>query len=148
MKKIVKKTNLLILFLTTILVFNVSCVPSPSPQPEQDDSCEYQGFTYTDTSNNNSTSIPEAELTTELYNSGVAPTLEIYKTTEPGSMNFSTSILTEGESGDGYLNYNGTGSNVTVTCDKAGTAVGDEFRFSVTGTGFSAYFCVEIDQVH
>lgn len=148
MKTILKKHNLLILLLTAILAFSVSCGPEPDPEPEQDDSCEYQGMTYTDTSNNSTTSTPEAELTTELYSSSQSPSLEIYKTTDPGSMNFSTSVLTEGDSGDGWLNYNGTGSNVTVTCDKAGTAVGDEFRFSVTGTGFTAYFCVRIDEVH
>ena len=49
MKTIVKKSNLLILLLTAILAFSVSCGPEPDPEPEQDDSCEYQGMTYTDT---------------------------------------------------------------------------------------------------
>ena len=145
MKNSLKKTIGAILLVITMIAISTSCGPEPE-EPQQDDSCDYQGMTYTDTSNNSQTSIPEAELTTELFSS--SSSIEIYKTTDPGSMNFSTNVITDGGTGTGTLNYNGSTINVNVTCQKAGTAVGDEFRYDVTGTNLEVQFCVEIDQVH
>ncbi len=144
MKNTIKKTIGLILLVTVMIAISTSC--GPDPEPEKDDKCDYQGFTYTNTSNNSQTSIPEAELTTELFPS--SSSIEIYKTTDPGNMNFSTGVITDGGTGTGTLNYNGSTISVNVTCQKAGTAVGDEFRYDVTGTNLEAQFCVEVDQVH
>ena len=149
MKTTLKKTATVILFLSAILFIGVSCDNDSNPSPN-DNQCNYQGLTFLDTSNNTQTLIPETDLTTDFFPNGLGAgvgQVEIYKTANPSQMNFVTGVVTQGASGTGTLMLNGTNYNVTVICQRAGTAVGDEFRFDVTASGVEAEFCVVIDNI-
>ncbi len=149
MKIPLKKTATVILFLSAILFLGVSCDNDSDPSPN-DNQCNYQGLTFLDTSNNTQTLILETDLTTDFFPNGLGAgvgQVEIYKTANPGQMNFVTGVVTQGATGAGTLMLNGTNYNVTVTCQRAGTTVGDEFRFDVTASGVEAEFCVIIDNV-
>ncbi|MGJ8683066.1 MAG: hypothetical protein ACSHWW_00485 [Nonlabens sp.] len=112
--------------------------------------CNYQGLTFFDGTTN--TLLPEAQLQTELFPNNGGPgvaAVEVYETTNPGNIFLTTSAVTLNAVGPGTLGINGTNYAVTVTCQRAGTAVGDEFRFdvvTVTG-GFEGELCVVIDAV-
>ncbi len=110
--------------------------------------CNYQGFTYFDSSNTQ-TLIPEAELTTDFFNtSSNGPEVEIYKTSAPGDFWFTTTVVTLNGTGTGTLNINGNQHTVNVKCQRTGTAVGEEMRFDLTASGIEAEFCVIIDEFH
>lgn len=136
---------------TVVIVFIsfaiFSCDNDSSPSPN-DTQCNYQGLTFLDTSNNTQTLIPEADLTTELFpNNGGAgiAAVEIYGGTP--FVIFTTSAVTVGATENINLIVNGTNYPVTVTCQRAGTTVGDEFRYDVTANNVEAEYCVIIDAV-
>lgn len=113
------------------------------------DVCNYAGFTFYDTSNNTQTLIPESELTTDFYNtSSNGPEVEIYKTTDPGSFWFVTTVVAANVTGTGTLNVGGTVYPVNVTCQRTGNAVGEEMRYDITANGLEAEYCVIIDLFH
>lgn len=144
MKTTILKTATLLLF--TMLVFSCDNDSEPSPNDAQ---CNYEGFTFLDTSNNTQTVIPESDLTTDFfYTSSNGPEVEIYQTSNPGGFNFVTTVVTQGATGTGTLNYNGNTYSVNVTCQRTGSAVGEEMRFDVTASGLEVEFCVVIDAYH
>lgn len=112
--------------------------------------CTYEGLTYYDNNQNTQTLIPEANLTTEYFqntNGTNIPEVEIYKTDDI-SMVFTTDVVTLNATGTGSLIINNDQAvNVTVTCQRSGSQVGDELRYDITHTGFEAEFCVTIDDV-
>lgn len=111
--------------------------------------CNYQGFTYLDTNSNTQTLIPEADLYTDFFNtSSNGPEVEIYETNNPGNFNFTTTVVTLNGTGTGTLNYGGNTYTVNVTCQRTGSAIGDEMRFDVSASGLEAEFCVIIDDFH
>lgn len=111
--------------------------------------CNYEGFTFLDTNNNNTTLIPETDLFTDFFNtSSNGPEVEIYKISNPGSFNFTTSVVTLNGTGTGTLVLNGNSYTVNVVCQRTGTAVGEEMRFDITASGLEAEFCVIIDNFH
>ncbi|WP_291869868.1 hypothetical protein [Maribacter sp.] len=139
----------LILVLTIALSF-LSC-DNDDNNATNASACNYEGLSYLDTSNNDQTLIPEASLTTGYYpnNGGIGvPAVEIYKTDDI-SMVFTTNVVTLNGTGTGDLIIN-NGQNITVnvTCQRAGTAVGEEFRYDVTASGIEVEFCVVIDEVN
>jgi len=147
MKTIFKKTIHIVSIVLTILFIGSGCDNEADPSPN-DNQCNYEGLTFLDTNDNTQTLIPEADLTTELFpnNGGTGiPAVEIYG----GSpfVVFTTNAVTVGATESINLIVNGTNYPVTVTCQRAGTAIGDEFRFDVVASNVEAEYCVIIDSV-
>lgn len=142
MKTILKSILLLVVAIT---LFN--CDNDDNNADNQDD-CNYAGFTFFD-SNNTQTLIPESDLITDFYyTSSNGPEVEIYKAADPGNFWFVTLVVTDGATGGGQLSVNGTIYNVNVTCQRAGNAVGEEFRYDISGGGIEAEYCVKINFHH
>ncbi|HLV39150.1 hypothetical protein [Xanthomarina sp.] len=116
------------------------------------DVCNYEGLTILDTNGATHTLLPEAQLQTEFFPNNGGPgvaAVEIYETSNPGDMWFLTEVVTLNGTGSGTIGIGGTNYPCTVTCQRAGTAVGDEFRFDVVIPGVGeAEFCVIIDSVN
>ena len=137
--------KILILF----AILSVFACDNDDDNAVNEDQCNYQGFTYLDTSNNTQTLFAEADLTTDFYyTSSNGPEVEIYKTDDPGNYNFVTTVVTANATGTGTLTFGGTPYPVNVTCQRAGNAVGEEFRYDITGSGLEAEYCVVIDLYH
>ena len=138
------------LYLLTILfIFSFyNCDNDDGNAPNQN-ICNYEGLTYLDGSTQ--TLLPETILATEYYPNNGGPgiaAIEIYKTDDI-SMVFTTSVVTLNATGTGTIIINnGPSTTVNVTCQRAGTQVGDEFRFDLTKSGLEAEFCVIIDSVN
>jgi hypothetical protein len=149
MKTILKNTVTLVLFITAILFIGTSCDNEADSSPN-DNQCNYEGLTFLDTGDNTQTLIPESDLTTKIFSNppnGI-PAVEI--TTSTGSsyplIEFRTEAITVGatEVITIWIDANSY-NNVTVTCQRAGTLAGDEFRFDIVGGGVEAEFCVVVD---
>ena len=135
--------------LALTLVFTFSSCDNDNAPYNNDDTCQYQGFTFVDTTTTTQTLIPESDLTTDFFNtSSNGPEVEIYQTSNPGGFNFTTTVVTLNGTGTGTLNFNGNTYTVNVTCQRTGNGVGQEMRFDLTATGLEAEFCVVIDAFH
>jgi len=147
MKNTIK--TLAVLFLA-ITLFSCDNDDSNNPAPNTNQ-CNYQGLTFDDNANNVHTLIPEADLTTDFFPNNYGPgqpAVEIYKTADGGNQNIVTSAVTlNAVDTNAILTVNGTPYTVTVTCQRAGSAVGDELRLDVTASGVEAEYCVVIDSV-
>lgn len=111
--------------------------------------CNYEGLTYSlDSNNSTQTVIPEVDLTTELFpnngGTGIAA-VEIYGGTP--FVVFTTNAVTLGATENINILIDGTPYPATVTCQRAGIAVGDEFRYDITSNSLEAEYCVIIDTV-
>lgn len=136
----------LFLLVFALLLFNCNNDDDNAPNS---DKCNYQGFTFLDTSDNTQTLIPEADLTTDFfYTSSNGPEVEIYNTANPGEFWFVTTVVDENATGTGTLSLGGVNYAVNVTCQRTGNAVGEEMRFDITANGLEAEFCVIIDLHH
>ncbi len=139
--------------LTLLLVAGLSaaCDNDSTPAPNED-TCNYDGLTYTLNQNaSTQTLVPDSQLSVQLFtgNNGPdgQPGVEIVEN-QNFSFFFTSAVIHEGQSGPGRIVLNGTDTyQVTVTCQRAGTQAGQEFRLDVTGNGIEAEFCVQIDQV-
>ncbi|RLJ69134.1 hypothetical protein CLV86_0528 [Lacinutrix venerupis] len=115
--------------------------------------CNYQGFSYLDSNNNDQTLIPESELNTQYFPNASngpngAPGIEIVSYTGSTTLFFTTNVIALNDTGTGLITIdNGTEQTVTVTCQRAGTAVGDEVRLDVVNGSVEVEFCVIIDEV-
>ena len=115
--------------------------------------CNYQGFSYLDSNNNDQTLIPESELNTQYFPNASngpngAPGIEIASYTGSTTLFFTTNVIALNDTGTGLITIdNGTEQTVTVTCQRAGTAVGDEVRLDVVNGSVEVEFCVIIDEV-
>ncbi|MEE9363838.1 MAG: hypothetical protein V3U92_14650 [Cellulophaga sp.] len=114
--------------------------------------CNYQGLSYLDTSNNNQTLLPETDLQTQFFpnsNNGPfgSPGVEISSFVSSPTLFFTTNVIDLNTFGPGTLTLDGIDYSVTVTCQRAGTAIGDEFRYDIVAAGIEAEFCVGIDEV-
>ena len=149
MKKLKNVLPIAFLFLS-ILFIGTSCDNDSTPTPN-DNQCNYQGFTFVDPANNIYTAFQDSDLSTEFFpnNGGPGiPAIEIYETSNGGQNHFVTDVVTLNATGSGTVTINGIDYPVTVTCQRAGTAVGDEFRFDIVGTGgVEAEYCGVIDTV-
>lgn len=142
MKSIFKTILLLAITLT------ISNCDNDDGSADNQDDCNYAGFTFYD-SQNTQTLIPEADLVTDFYQtSSNGPEIEIYKASDPGDFWFVTEVVTNNATGSGQLSVGGTIYSVNVTCQRAGTAVGEEMRYDITGGGVEAEYCVIIDVFH
>ncbi len=148
--------TLVVIFLA-IITFSCDNDDPSTPAPNAN-VCNYAGLTYVDNANNTNIAIPEADLTTDFFpnNSGTGiPAVEIWGTAPTGEFvvfvtdavtNGATEVLTT--SSVGHILVNGTNLYGTVTCQRGGTAVGDEFRFDVAlASGGELEYCVVIDSV-
>jgi len=141
MKTILKTIALLLVITIT------SCDNDSNPSPN-DTQCNYEGLSFLDTNNNTQTLIPAADLTTDFFPNNGGPgiaAVEIYGGNP--FVVFTTNAVTVGATETINLLVNGTTYSVTVTCQRAGTLVGDEFRFDVTANNVEAEYCVVIDNV-
>ncbi len=146
MKKI-KKLLPITLFLLSILFIVTSCDNDSDPSPN-DNQCNYQGLTYVDSNNNINTQIPESNLQTDYFSS--APNVEIWDTTDPGATFIVTNALTVGAvDNNPQIKINDLNLTGVVTCQRAGSAVGDELRLDIVITGGAEVeLCVVIDTVN
>ncbi|MDO6600225.1 hypothetical protein [Tenacibaculum sp. 1_MG-2023] len=145
MKTILKLTLLFTFFLT---LFN--CDNDNGNAPNQN-ICNYEGLTFLDSSNNTQTILPETQLQTDFFPNNGGPgiaAVEIYETSNPGNIWFITDVVTLNGTGTGTLGIGNTNYTVNVTCQRAGTMIGEEFRFDiVTTNGSEGELCVVIDNV-
>lgn len=134
--------------IVVLLIISITSCDNDSDPSPNDAACNYQGLTFLDTSDNTQTLIPESDLVTDLFPNDGGPgiaALEIYGGTP--FVVFTTKAVTVGATENIDLLINGNTYAVTVTCQRAGTAVGDEFRYDVTAFNVEAEYCVLIDNV-
>jgi len=141
MKTIFKNFAILVL---TITLFNCDNDDGNAPNINV---CNYQGLTAD--IGGTQTLIPESDLQTDYFpnNTPGVPAVEVWDTTNPGDTFIVTTALTLGAIDTnpqiriGNVDYTGT-----VTCQRAGSAVGDELRLDVVlSIGGEAELCVIID---
>ncbi|AUC77040.1 hypothetical protein [Olleya sp. Bg11-27] len=149
-KKILKAISPITLLVVALFIIGSGCPADDGIDDEPETSaCDYEGYDALDTSNNTTTLIPEAELTTDFfYTSSNGPEVEIYETSNPGDFWFVTTVVTANAAGTGQLSIDGVIQTVNVTCLATGSAVGEGMQFIVTGSGLDAEFCVKIDEYH
>jgi len=148
MKTFTKNILPVILLLTAFAFIGSSCGGQDDDEDTSTEEyqCDYAGYS---TTSNTYVNTPDSDLTTDFfYTSSNGPEVEIYLNSNPGSFNFTTTVVTQNATGTGTLNEGGNTHTVNVTCHKAGNAVGEEFWFEVTGNGINSKFCVTIDQYH
>ncbi|NRR92986.1 hypothetical protein HSX10_15530 [Winogradskyella undariae] len=115
--------------------------------------CNYEGFSYYDANNDDQLILAESELNTQYFpNDSNGPYgasgIEIASFTSSPTIFFTTNVLIENETGIGWISVNGNPDQlVTVTCQRTGSAVGDEMRYDVTYGSIEVEFCVVIDEV-
>ncbi|WP_290700233.1 putative metal-binding motif-containing protein [Lacinutrix sp.] len=146
--------SILKLFLTLVLLVTIFNCDNDDNTAPNTNVCNFQGLTFDDNSNNVNIAIPESNLTTEFFlASSNGPEVEIFGTAPSGEfVVFVTIAVTNGatetlsSTSIGHLLVNGTNHFGTVTCQRSGTVVGDEFRFDVVTTGgIELEYCVVID---
>lgn len=139
-------------YLIVAIVLFTSCNNDDNNATNQN-TCNYQGFSYLDNSNSNQTLIPESELNTQFFPNASngpygAPGIEIASYSGSTALFFTTNVIELNDSGIGRITIdNGNEEIVTVTCQRAGTAVGDEVRLDVVYGSIEVEFCVIIDEV-
>ncbi|MCF6308272.1 MAG: hypothetical protein L3J09_09970 [Flavobacteriaceae bacterium] len=154
MRKKIKNLLFISLTLSIFLFISISCDNDNDPSAN-DDQCEYAGFTYEDNNNNNQILISETNLNTQFFPNASngpygAPGVEIAGESSSGNfVLFVTNVINEGDTGIGYLMLvnDGQETTVNVICQRAGTAIGEEFRFDITDSGLETEFCVVIDEI-
>lgn len=139
--------------LKTLLLFTVTCTlincDNDNGNAANETACNYQGFTFLDTNDNTQTLIPETDLVTDFFPNNGGPgiaAVEIYGGNP--FVVFTTNAVTVGATENINLIINGNTYPVTVTCQRAGTLIGEEFRFDVTANNVEAEYCVVIDSVN
>lgn len=141
--------KLLILF---VLIFTVVSCNNDDDATNQN-TCNYQGFSYFDNNNNDQSIVAESELNTQYFPNASngpfgAPGVEIASFSSSPTIFFTTNVIDLNEVGSGYFLLNGIEEvGVVVTCQRAGSAVGDEVRYDVVYGGVEVEFCVTIDEV-
>lgn len=140
------------LFVLLLLTLFTQCDNDDGNAPNQNQ-CNYAGLTIKNPSNNTQTLIPESDLTTTVHKSGNdVKSIEIFKTSDPDGFTFRTKHVTLNAMGAGYVNSSlltPVNNTVTVTCQRAGTNVGNEYRYDIVFTnGAEGELCVVIDNVN
>lgn len=137
MKTIIKSIFLL------LLAFTITNCDNDDGTAANMADCNFKGLTAEDSSNNTSTLIPGSDLSTEIFMaSSEGPKVEIFGGTP--FISFTTKAITLNATDGGVLIIDGVTYSVNVICQRAGTSVGDEFRFDITASGLEAEFCVNI----
>lgn len=117
--------------------------------------CNYPGLTIEDSNGNISTQISEADLQTEYFPNNGGPGIagiEVYETSNPGNIWITTAATSVGDmDSSSTIGLNGTTYTCTVSCQRAGTQVGEEIRLDIvipTYGNAEAELCVVIDSVN
>ncbi|WP_179315407.1 hypothetical protein [Winogradskyella undariae] len=144
MKSILKTILLLAITLT---LFNCDNDDGNAPNISV---CSYEGLTAD--IQGTLTLIPESDLVTDYFpdNDGPGiPAVEVYHSVSPGSTFVVTRALTVGAvDSNPQIVINGTNHSGVVTCQRAGSAVGDELRLDIVlASGEEVELCVVIDYV-
>lgn len=145
MKSILKSILLLAITLT---LFNCDNDDDDAPNL---DVCNYEGLTAD--IQGTVTLIPEADLMTDFFPNNGGPgvaAVEVYETTNPGSTFVVTSAVTDGAvDANAQIKIAGAFYTGVVTCQREGSAVGDELRLDIVlSSGEEAELCVVIDEVN
>jgi len=146
-----KKTTIILCFLCLITSCNNDDDANNDATNETE--CNFQGLSYLDTSNLDQILVAETDISTQFFPNASngpfgAPGFEINSNVSPNPFFFTTNVITLNQTGDGMLTIgNGTEQIVTVTCQREGTAVGDEVRLDVVIGSVEVEFCVIIDEV-
>jgi len=145
------KSTFRIAFILMISITLFNCDNDDGNAPNEN-VCAYQGLTAE--LSGTQTLIPESDLTSGYLTAGSnGPEIEIYQTSNPGNFNFTTTVVNDGATGTGTVNFNGvTYQNIAVECQRGvtgttGAAVGDEFRFDITDGTLEIELCVIVDTV-
>jgi len=145
MKTFFKTALLLVL---TLSLYNCDNDDGNAPNTN---GCTYQGLTAN--ISGTVTLIPESELQTDYFpnNDGPGiPAVEVYETTNPGDNFIVTRALTVGAiDSNPQIVINNQSHTGVVTCQLAGSAVGEELRFDIVlSSGEEVELCVIIDNVY
>lgn len=146
-----KKRIQLLVILVLALVFT-NCNNDDGNATNETD-CNYEGFSYLDSSNNDQILVPETDISTQFFPNASngpfgSPGFELSSFTGPNSFFFTTDVISLNQTGSGRLTVdNGQEQIVTVTNQRAGTALGEELRLDVVIGGLEVEFCVVIDEV-
>lgn len=143
------KTIIKLIFLTLFFLALYNCDNDDGNAPNIN-GCSFQGLTALIGSNQ--TLIAESNLQTDYFpnNDGPGlPAVEIFETTNPGQNFIVTRALTVGAiDNNPQITINNISYTGVVTCQIAGSAIGDELRLDIVLTGGGeAEFCVIIDSV-
>ncbi len=140
------------IFISVLLLTIFIACDNENGNTQNEDTCENAGLSYVDTSNNETVYIDDLTLSTQFFPNASngpygAPGVEITDS-QNFSVTFITNVIDENQSGTGFIILNqGTPMTVNVTCQRAGTAIGDELRYDVTTNGYEFEYCVKIDEV-
>lgn len=143
-----KIKSVVIVMFAMLTFFNCDNDDAVTPATNED-ACDFEGFSYLDNNNDDQILIAESDLSTQFFPNASngpygAPGFEISGT----SLFFTTNVITLGATGPGRMTLNsGLEQMVTVTCQREGTAVGDELRLDVVIGTIEVEFCVVIDEV-
>lgn len=130
-----------------ILLFGCDNDDGNAPNQNQ---CNFAGLTFTDNNNSTNTLLAEANLTTDFFpnqNGNGIGAMEVYETANPSNFWFMTDVVTLNASGTATMGIGGTNYTVNVVCQRAGNAVGEEFRYDITSGGIEGELCIVIDNV-
>lgn len=149
MKNFIYKVSILLM----LVIAFTNCDNDDNNNPNLNQ-CNFAGLTVEDSSGNITTQISQADLKTDYYpnNGGPGiPGVEVFEITNPGNIWIITDATTVGAIDTlATIGISGTNYTCTVTCQIAGTIVGEEFRFDIvipTLSNAEAELCVHIDTV-
>lgn len=133
-------------------LFIFSCNNDDNGNAPNENVCNYEGASIEDQNNNTQILIPESSLTTDYFpnNDGPGmPAVEVFDNSAPGDTFVVTRALTVGDMDTSpEIRINNIDYTGTVTCQRTGSAVGDELRFDLVINGLGeAELCVVIDEV-
>lgn len=139
------------IFLLLSLVILSSCDNDDNGNANAN-ACTFEGATILDLNDNTQTLIPESSLKTDFFpnNDGPGmPAIEVFDTTNLGQTFVVTRAVNTGEmDSNPEIRYLGTDYTGVVTCQRGGSAVGDELLLDVVINGvFEMELCVTIDEV-
>jgi len=141
-----------LLFLGLAFFFLFSCDNDDNGNAPNENACTFEGATIEDQNNNTQTVIPESQLQTDFFpnNFGIGiPGVEIFDTSVPGDTFIVTSAVTLGDiDSTPEIRINNVDYTGTVTCQREGSAIGEELRLDVVVDSFGELeLCVTIDNV-
>lgn len=146
------RKSIQILTILVVALLFTNCDNDDGNAPNET-ACNYKGFSYLDTSDNTQILVPEADIGTQFFPNASngpngSPGFEIVSNATPNAFFFTTDAIVLNQTGTGRLTLNnGQEQVVTVTNQRAGTAVGEEVRLDVVLGSIEVEFCVVIDEV-
>lgn len=142
-----------ILLLVCVVLF-ASCDNDDGNSPNNS-TCTFAGLTYLDANGMIVSQLSDMSLITDFFPNALGNGVGQIEVNESGNLGnnfFFTNVVTLNSTGPAQLRINGTDfMGVTATCQRVGSAVGDEFRYDIqipqTPQNAEAELCVTIDVV-